>query len=357
MSDEDQDKSLQPAQEPELPPPPPLIKPMKPSMWSNIRSSFLAGVVVIAPAAITGALIYWFVTGPMTQLDTFVRRVMPAVGDEITRAIPGFGVLVAILAIIGIGFFAKNFVGRAFIKAGEELLDATPIVRTLYRFFKNVFETALQQSGRSFKEVALVEYPRPGAWVMAFVVGETRGEIRHQLVDQGDALTSVFVPTVPNPTSGFLLFVPRAALRPLKMSVEDAAKTIFSLGLVIPEFTDPDDAIKKLQEITTQAETEKKTRRSLFSRPANTNKPAYRPDHTRLSRAEQLHSVVAAEEIQQRAQRRAALAGKLRVPLDDQPRVVARRGEQFGVNRKVGEAELRKAGLRRAEQVAGAAQA
>ena len=194
-------------------------------------------------------------------MDSFVRQALPNGGDNleaITRAIPGFGVFVAFIAIILLGAFAKNFVGRAFINAGEELFDSMPVVRNLYRFFKNVFETALQQSERSFKEVALVEYPRPGAWALSFVVGETKGEILHRLSDTGEALTSVFVPTVPNPTSGFLLFVPRSTLRPLTMSVEDAAKTVFSIGLVVPEFRKPEDAVRQLEEMAAKATETKK---------------------------------------------------------------------------------------------------
>lgn len=243
----------------------PLIKPQKQGVMSNIRSSFLAGIVVIAPIGITAAIIYWFVTGPMTKLDTFVKNFLPA-GDSnvenLTRAIPGFGVLVAIVAIILLGAFAKNFIGRAFINAGENLFDSMPVVRNLYRFFKNVFETALQQSDRSFKEVALVEYPRRGAWAMAFVVGNAKGEIPTKLSDVGDDLTSIFVPTVPNPTSGFLLFVPRSEMRLLDMSVEDAAKVVFSMGLVAPESPDAEEAVKKLEALAEEA-TEKK-KRSLF---------------------------------------------------------------------------------------------
>lgn len=247
---------------------PELIKPQRPSFFSRIRSSFLAGIVVAAPIGITVAIIYWFVTGPMTRLDTFVKNILPA-GDSnveaITRAIPGFGILVAILAIILLGAFAKNFVGRWFIKIGEELFDSMPVVRNLYRFFKNVFETALQQSERSFKEVALVEYPRPGAWALGFVVGTTKGEIRHALSeDYPEDLTSIFVPTVPNPTSGFLLFLPRSALRPLEMSVEDAAKVVFSIGLVAPDFADPNDAIKKLEAVAGSAAEVDKPKRGIF---------------------------------------------------------------------------------------------
>lgn len=251
----------------------PLIRPPRRSLWGNVWSSFLAGVVVVAPIGITVALVYWFVTGPMARLDAFVKRAIPDSGgtlETITRAIPGLGVLIAIIAIILLGAFAKNFVGRAFIKTGENLLDSIPVIRNLYRFFKNVFETALQQSERSFKEVALIEYPRSGLWVMAFVVGETRGEIRHRLSDAADSLVSVFVPTVPNPTSGFLLFLPRSSIRPLSMSVEDAAKAIFSIGLVTPEFADPDEAVKKLQEMVEEAQPEKKQRRIFFR--AKTNK-------------------------------------------------------------------------------------
>ena len=250
--------------------PPDLIKPQKHGFFANLRSSFLAGIVVVAPIGITAAIIYWFVTGPMSRLDAFVKRLLPA-GDSnvetITRAIPGFGVLVAIIAIILLGAFAKNFIGRAFIRAGEELLDSMPIVRTLYRFFKNVFETALQQSERSFKEVALVQYPREGLWAMAFVVGETKGEVRSKLSDKAEeGMASVFVPTVPNPTSGFLLFVARNQMRPLAMSVEDAAKAVFSMGLVMPEAPSPEQAVEQLEDAAARLAEAEPKKRKLFGR-------------------------------------------------------------------------------------------
>lgn len=245
----------------------PLIQPQKTGVVSSLRSSFLAGIVVAAPIGITVALVYWFVTGPMAKLDTFVKNWLPDIGsdniDRILQVIPGVGVLVAIMALVILGALAKNFVGRAFIKAGENVLDSMPVVRSLYRFFKNVFETALQQSDRSFQEVALVEYPRKGAWVMAFVVGNAKGEIPHRLNDQGDDLTSIFIPTVPNPTSGFLLFVPSVDLRKLDMSVEDAAKVVFSLGLVAPQFTDPNEAVAALEDAAESASDSKSNRWSL----------------------------------------------------------------------------------------------
>ncbi len=238
----------------------PLIRPRKHTLLSGLRTSFIAGVVVAAPLAITASIIYWFVSGPMRKLDLFVRKILPA-GDArieaITQAIPGFGVIVAIIALVLLGAFAKNFVGRSMIRAGEKFLDQMPVVRNLHRFFKNVFETALQKSARSFKEVGLIEYPRKGLYALAFVVGEAQGEMRYRLPEED--FVGVFVPTVPNPTSGFLLYVPRGEFRALTMSVEDAAKIVFSLGLVVPEFVEPDDAVRKLEKMAEQAANDRKS--------------------------------------------------------------------------------------------------
>ncbi|RFB06003.1 DUF502 domain-containing protein [Parvularcula marina] len=215
----------------------------KPGFFASVRNSFLTGVVIAAPLLITFAVIYWLITGPLARLDVFVQnkipqRWLPPFLEEVS-IVPGFGVLVAVIFLILLGIVAKNFIGQFFINFGERVLDSVPVVRNLYGFFKNVFEMALQQSEQSFKEVALIEYPRPGLWTICFVVTSTKGEVRHGLKDIGDDMTNVFVPTTPNPTSGFLLFVPRSKLRPLEMSVEDGAKMIFSAGLVAPQY-DPD---------------------------------------------------------------------------------------------------------------------
>lgn len=234
----------------------PLIKPKKESFFSSLWSSFLAGVAVVAPIGITIWLFYLLFTGPMAKLDALVKRTIP-VGDStiesVLQVLPGVGVFVAFVAVVLLGAFTKNFIGRSFIRAGERLFESVPIVRNVFGFFKNVFETALRQSDRSFKEVALVEYPRKGAWVMAFVVGETKGEVLARLDDMGDNLTSIFIPTVPNPTSGFLLFVPRSELRILSMTVEEAAKVVFSLGLVTPDYRDGADAARRLEALAEEA--------------------------------------------------------------------------------------------------------
>lgn len=212
----------------------------KPSLFATLRNSFLTGVVIAAPLFITFAVIYWLITGPLNQLDGFVQKQIPQrFLPEFLQGVsivPGFGVLVAVIFLILLGIVARNFIGRFMISAGERALDRVPVVRNLYGFFKNVFEMALQQTEQSFKEVALIEYPRKGLWTLCFVVTSTKGEVRHEMKEMGDDMTNVFVPTTPNPTSGFLIFVPRSTLKPLKMSVEDGAKMIFSAGLVAPAF-------------------------------------------------------------------------------------------------------------------------
>jgi uncharacterized membrane protein len=238
----------------------------KPGFLATIRNNFFAGIVVAAPIIITGSVVIWLITGPMASLDTFVQhwipdRFKPEVNLDFY--IPGFGVLVAIVGLILLGTFAKNFLGRAMIRVGERFLDSMPVVRNLYGFLKNVFEMALQQSDRSFKEMVLVEYPKKDTWVLGFVVTDTKGEIAHHLGEEGEELISIFVPTTPNPTSGFLLFVPRADTKPLEMTVEEGAKVIFSAGLVTPEF-DPSvtPAQKKL---SLEKADDKEKRDGLFS--------------------------------------------------------------------------------------------
>lgn len=229
------------------------------SLWLDVQSSFIAGVVVVAPIGITVGLIYWFVTGPMAKVDAFVKRAMPEWGhiDAYGKAIPGLGVLIAVAAIILVGAATKNFVGRTAVRFGESALERVPIVRTLYKFFRNVFTTALQQSDRSFKEVALVPYPRQGLWALAFVVGDAKGEVKGALSTEFADPVSVFVPTVPNPTSGFLIYVSRAEMKTLKMTIEDAAKLVFSLGLVVPDEPDAALAVKKLEAMAAEARPKK----------------------------------------------------------------------------------------------------
>lgn len=233
-----------------------LINPQKPpGFFARMRNNLLTGIVVAAPIGITFWLIYLLITGPVAGLDGFVKQVLPDQFRPTSNLefLPGFGIIVAIIALVLLGGLAKNFIGRSLLGYGERLVDSMPVVRNLYGFFKNVFEMALQQSERSFKEVAIMEYPRKGTWALVFVVTTTKGEVAHRLKGEvGQELISVFVPTTPNPTSGFLLFAPKDQLQILDMSVEEGAKLIFSAGLVTPSHSS-DALVRQLEDAARQS--------------------------------------------------------------------------------------------------------
>lgn len=202
---------------------------------ARLRNYFFTGVIVVAPLSITAYLIWTFVT----WVDRVVKPLIPAVynpDNYLPFALPGFGLVAAIFTITVAGFLAANLVGRSVVNYGERLLDGMPLVRTLYRGLKQIFETVLNDRSDNFQSVGLIQYPRPGLWAVVFQSTETRGEVAMRLNEQGqDDLVSVFLPTTPNPTSGFLLFVPRGDLIQLDMSVEDGAKLVISAGLVVPD--------------------------------------------------------------------------------------------------------------------------
>jgi uncharacterized membrane protein len=205
-----------------------------------LRNRFLTGLVVAAPIGITIWLIYTFVT--------FVDRVIkPLIPDRynpesyLPFAIPGMGLLIAILGLTLLGALAANIFGRTLIDLGERILNTVPLIRNLYSALKQIVETVFQGQQNSFKEVVLVEYPMEGSFAVAFVASEGKGQIR-EFAGKGEEVIGVFIPTTPNPTSGFLLFVPRSKTQVLDLSVEEAAKLIISFGMVTPEHL-PDDAL------------------------------------------------------------------------------------------------------------------
>jgi len=144
------------------------------------------------------------------------------------------GVLIAILALTLLGALAANILGRTLIAIGERLVNGLPFIRNVYGALKQIIETVFQGQQHYFKEVVLVEYPMKGSYAVAFVASEGRGVIR-QVVGQGEQVIGVFIPTTPNPTSGFLLFVPRSKAVPLDLTIEEAAKLIISFGIVQPD--------------------------------------------------------------------------------------------------------------------------
>ncbi|PWW04120.1 putative membrane protein [Hoeflea marina] len=209
-------------------------KPKKQSASLRLRRYFLTGLIICAPLAITAYLTWSFIL----WVDGWVKPYMPAMYNPDTYLpfpVPGFGLLTALFLITMIGFLTANLVGRSILAFGESLLDRMPLVRTVYKGLKQIFETVLAEQSNTFKQAGLIEYPRKGLWSIVFIATATKGEVNHRLPGDDDTI-SVFLPTTPNPTSGFLLFVPRSDVVYLDMSVEEAAKMVISAGLVSPEF-------------------------------------------------------------------------------------------------------------------------
>lgn len=233
------------------------------SFFTGLRSNFLTGLVVIAPIGLTIWLI-WAVVGWIDGFvlplipdgytpDVLLRRLLgPWVRDMLgmegpidpaftPRTIRGVGVIIFLIFTILVGWIAKGFIGRSLLRWAESLVESIPVIRSIYGGVKQIAETVFNQTDTSFDKACLIEYPRRGIWAIGFISTDTRGEIAAKTpADQH--FISVFVPTTPNPTSGFLLFVPKKDVIVLDMSVEDAAKLIISAGLVYPNGEDPTKA-------------------------------------------------------------------------------------------------------------------
>ncbi|MEE9454917.1 MAG: DUF502 domain-containing protein [Paracoccaceae bacterium] len=203
----------------------------KPSLFQRMRVDFFTGLIIVAPVVITIYLIWTAIT----FIDAKVVPWVPAFYNPSTyigQDIPGFGVIIFLLFTAIIGALTKGLFGRQLVRFWENLIGRTPIVRSVYGGLKQIVETILSQSNASFQKACLVEYPRKGIWAIAFISTDTRGEVQNLIADHD--LYSIFLPTTPNPTSGFLLFVPKKEVVVLDMSVEDAAKLVISAGLVVP---------------------------------------------------------------------------------------------------------------------------
>ncbi|MEQ3669744.1 DUF502 domain-containing protein [Pseudophaeobacter sp.] len=209
----------------------------RPGVFARLRSSFFTGIVVIAPVSLTIWLL-WTVVG---WVDSVVLPLVPhTISPEqyIGINLRGIGLIFFLLFTIVIGWIAKGIIGRSLIGFAENLVNRMPVVRTIYSGIKQISETVFAQSERSFEKACLIQYPRRGIWAIGFISTTAKGEVSAH-ANTGGALMSVFLPTTPNPTSGFLLFVPQDDVIELEMSVEDAAKLVISAGLVYPNPKDP----------------------------------------------------------------------------------------------------------------------
>ena len=205
--------------------------------FAGLRASFLTGLVVIAPIFLTAWLI-WTLVG---WIDSWVLPFIPwnlRPEHYIGINLRGLGVIVFLIFTIFVGWMAKGIMGRSLLHWGESIVQRMPVVRSVYSGLKQIAETVFSQADTSFDKACLVEYPRRGIWAIAFISTSAKGEIDASIPSDG-GLMSVFLPTTPNPTSGFLLFVPKKDVIELEMTVEDAAKLVISAGLVYPNGKDP----------------------------------------------------------------------------------------------------------------------
>ena len=207
----------------------------KKGLMARLRSWFLTGLLVTAPVMLTIYITWLFIdiidSNVNALIPNGVRELMEIKAPHI-GSLPGLGLLIGLIVITLIGALAAGFFGRWLIRMGENILNRMPVVRTIYGASKQILETVLTTQSNAFREVVLVEYPRKELWVVGFVTGNTEGEVGVKIEDE---TVNVFIPTTPNPTSGFLLFCPKKDLIYLDMGVEDAVKLVVSGGIVTPD--------------------------------------------------------------------------------------------------------------------------
>ncbi|MBP7667712.1 MAG: DUF502 domain-containing protein [Burkholderiaceae bacterium] len=202
-----------------------------------MRRYIVAGLLVWLPLAITIWVLLWLLglmDGVFSWLLTIGQHVLPIGADasiEALRRVPFLGVVVMAFLLLATGVFVTNIFGQWWVRQWDRLLSRIPIVKSIYNSVKQVSDTLFSSSGNAFREAVLVQYPHQGSWTIAFVTGKPGGEVAAKL--DGEHV-SLYVPTTPNPTSGFFLMMPRANVRPLQMSVDEALKYIISMGVVAP---------------------------------------------------------------------------------------------------------------------------
>lgn len=200
------------------------------SFFERLRAYFIAGVLITAPISFTLfialTLVRW--------IDDAVTRLIPPQWNpelHLPVSVPGLGIVIVVIGLIIVGMLTAGFVGRIWLRFSEYFLARLPVVRGIYGATKQVLETVLANQSKAFREACLIEYSRKGVWMVGFITGETEGEIQKLT---NERVYNVFVPTTPNPTSGFLVYIPDSQLVRLQMKVDDAIKMVISGGIVTP---------------------------------------------------------------------------------------------------------------------------
>lgn len=194
-----------------------------------MKRYFITGLLVLVPLFIT----IWVLTTLISLMDQSLLLLPVEWRPEaqLGRAVPGIGAILTLLIIFVTGLIATNFFGRRLILIWEALLGRVPVVKSIYSSVKQVSDTLFSDSGQAFRKALLVQYPREGSWTIAFMTGQPGGDVANHLKGE---FVSVYVPTTPNPTSGFFLMMPKADVVELDMSVDEALKYIISMGVVSP---------------------------------------------------------------------------------------------------------------------------
>jgi len=221
---------------------------------ARIRNYFLTGLIVAGPVAVTLWLVWWFVT----WVDNWVRPFIPVAYRPETYLpvdIPGFGLIIAFVALTLLGFLTANLVGSKLVGLGESLLNRMPIIRPIYRTAKQIFQTLFSSSGSSFRKVGLVEFPAPGMWSLVFLTQSPTADISSRLPETEHV--SAFLPCTPNPTTGFFFYVPRRDVIDLDITVEQAMQLLISAGVIQPG-GEQHDALASLAETARAAQAARK---------------------------------------------------------------------------------------------------
>ncbi len=240
------------------------LEPKRSRFATRLRNYFLTGLVIAAPISITIYLTWSFITA----VDRFVKPLIPRIYNPETYlpfGLPGLGLIFAFVFLVLLGFLTASLIGRSIVNFGESLVDSMPFVRTIYRALKQIFETVLSQTNNSFQQVGLLEYPRKGVWAIVFVSTDAAGEIPLKVAahtDDHEPMLAVFMPSTPNPTTGFLMIVPERDVVLLDMTVEEAAKFVISAGLVTPDYEPVGDtAVDRVADVVNEAANELERRR------------------------------------------------------------------------------------------------
>ena len=201
---------------------------------TRLRNYFLTGLIVSAPLAITAYLVWGFIH----WVDSWVKPYIPHAynpDNYLPFAVPGFGLIVALIVITLVGFLAANFIGRAIVQFGERIVGRIPLVTNVYAALKKIFSTVLANRSDLFTRAGLVEWPRRGTWSVVFIPRQQHTELNDALEPREGKTIAVFRPITPNITTGYIMYVAEQDVIPLKMTIEEAARFLISAGLVTPD--------------------------------------------------------------------------------------------------------------------------